>query len=83
MTPKQLRELADLVEKGDALAEYHITVDAEDARPMVGETLYKANYYVTRRFVDSRINITVRPLTEIEWQDPVTRQWRSLERCKP
>lgn len=81
MSPTQLRKLADDIENGRADASYHITIDHEIERPMIGEgyDARSGRRYATRQFKDSKIVIEVQCWSDVEVQHPVTGEWIVLD----
>lgn len=77
MTPKQLRQLADDIEKGNADARYHIQVDTEQPDKYVGAD-YMGTRVIGRQFVTSKIVIEVICYTDVCIQEPGCGKWITL-----
>jgi len=78
MTPTQLRQLADDIEKGKADAKYHIEVDAEDRKQdMYGD--WNGSRYLGQRWQRSKIIIEVICWTDVAIKHPVSGEWIFLD----
>lgn len=57
MTPEQLRDLADMVERGDAVADYHVIIQSGEKVRFIG---FDEENRAMRRHEEKTVNIEVK-----------------------